>query len=69
MLFLPESPRFLMSQGKPVEAFRVWCRIRDMSSYEAQAEFFIMKETVEGEIREIESKASGSRFVWLDFFT
>ena len=58
-----------MYQGKSVEAFQVWRRIRNLTSYEAQAEFFIMKETVEGEIREMKSTGARSHFVWMDFFS
>ncbi|KAG9630346.1 MFS general substrate transporter, partial [Aureobasidium melanogenum] len=28
MLYMPESPRYLMHKGKPVDAFKVWKRIR-----------------------------------------
>lgn len=69
MLFLPESPRFLMHKKKALEAYRVWKRIRDISSPEARAEFFVMRQVVDQETRSIESRKSASRFVWLDFFT
>lgn len=69
MLFLPESPRFLVHKKKPLEAYRFWKRIRDVSSAEAKAEFFVMRQVVEQENHSIESRKTTSRFVWLDFFT
>lgn len=69
MLFLPESPRFLMHKEKLLEAYRVWKRIRDISSAEAKTEFFVMQQVVIQENQSIEAKKSNTRFVWLDFFT
>ena len=69
MLFLPESPRFLMHVGKPLEAFMVWKRIRGVESLDSREEFFVMKASVEEEEREVAEGAGNRRFPWLDFFT
>ncbi|PKS08049.1 hypothetical protein jhhlp_006661 [Lomentospora prolificans] len=67
MLVLPESPRFLMYKNRTVDSYRVWKRIRDLSSDEAKAEFYVMKESVQHEMRESEAKGARSRWVALDF--
>ncbi|KFY53485.1 hypothetical protein V496_07545 [Pseudogymnoascus sp. VKM F-4515 (FW-2607)] len=69
MLFLTESPRFLMHKGRTLEAYRVWKRIRGLASFESKVEFFVMKRTVDDEDREFKAKASAVRFVWMDFIT
>lgn len=69
MIFLPESPRFLMHKRRTLDAYRVWKRIRGVSTYDSRAEFFVMKAAVDGEIREFESHGAGKRFVWMDLFT
>lgn len=69
MLFLPESPRFLMHKGKTLEAYRVWKRIRGLQSFESKAELFIMKVTVDEEKKEMELRGGATRFVWMDFIT
>jgi len=69
MLFLPESPRFLMHKGKTVEAYKVWKRIRGVESRESREEFFVMKVSVEEEESEVAAGAGDRRFPWLDFFT
>jgi MFS family permease len=69
MLFLPESPRFLMHKGKDLEAFRVWKRIRGVDSIESKEEFFVMKASVEEEEAEVAAGSSNKKFPWLDFFT
>ena len=68
MLFLPESPRFLMHKGDSLEAFRVWKRIRGLHTAKAREEFVVMKESLEDEELEIR-RGRGNRFAWLDFFT
>ncbi|KAK7756791.1 Fungal specific transcription factor [Diatrype stigma] len=69
MLFLPESPRFLMHQGKTLEAFKVWKRIRGVESPEAREEFFVMKVSVLDEKQVCAEGSTNKRFPWLDFFT
>ncbi|KAF2668167.1 hypothetical protein BT63DRAFT_373921 [Microthyrium microscopicum] len=69
MLFLPESPRFLMHKGKPVEAYRIWKRIRGIDTLQAREEFFVMKASVEEEEQEVAAGSAGKRFPWTDFFT
>lgn len=69
MLYMPESPRYLLHKGRVLDAFKVWKRIRGTSSIEAREEFFIMKVGMEQEHAEI-AAGSGSRSMpWLDFFT
>jgi hypothetical protein len=69
MLYLPESPRFLMHKGKTLEAYKVWKRIRGVESLESKEEFFLMKVSVEEEEAEVAAGASNKRFPWVDFFT
>lgn len=66
MLFLPESPRYLMLKGRTHEAYIVWKKIRGFDTYESKAEFLGMRETVG---IENEEQSQNRRFAWLDFFT
>jgi sugar porter (SP) family MFS transporter len=66
ILFMPESPRYLMHKGHTTEAWGVWRRIRGTSP-DARQEFFVMKHSVEDEFAAKETR-TGS-FAWLDFFT
>ncbi|KAA8575880.1 hypothetical protein EYC84_004966 [Monilinia fructicola] len=65
ILFMPESPRFLMHKGRTADAWGVWKRIRGTDET-ARKEFFVMKHSVDSE-REMEG--ARKRFAWLDFFT
>jgi sugar porter (SP) family MFS transporter len=67
MIFMPESPRFLMHKGKTLESLAVWKRIRGLELQENREEFFIMRHAVEDE-REMHNQHN-RRFVWMDFFT
>lgn len=67
MIFMPESPRFLMHKGKTLESLAVWKRIRGLELQENREEFFIMRHAVEDEQEMI--KQNNRRFVWLDFIT
>jgi len=58
-----------MHKGRPVEAFRIWKRIRGVDSIEAKEEFFVMKASVEEEEHEIAVGSAGKKFPWTDFFT
>lgn len=69
MLFLPESPRFLMHQKKRLEAFKVWKRIRDLSLPEAKEEFYVMAVTENQEETQIQEGVKNSRFPFMDFIT
>ncbi|KAK5995332.1 Inositol transporter 1 [Cladobotryum mycophilum] len=69
MLFLPESPRFLMHKGRVMDAFKVWKRIRGVESAESREEFFLMASAVRQEESEISQGAKNQRFPWMDFFT
>ncbi|CZR69200.1 related to myo-inositol transport protein ITR1 [Phialocephala subalpina] len=68
ILFMPESPRFLMHKGRTIEAYHVWKQIRGEEP-EAKMEFFIMKHSVADEFLVQEQAGAKKRFVWLDFFT
>ncbi|KAF6845525.1 sugar transporter [Colletotrichum musicola] len=69
MLFLPESPRYLMHKGKTLEAYKIWKRIRGTSTPEAREEFFVMKVSVLDEKQVVSEGAKNKRFPWMDFFT
>ncbi|KAL4922129.1 general substrate transporter [Aspergillus aurantiobrunneus] len=69
MLFLPESPRFLVHKGKTLDAYKVWKRIRGIASPEARDEFFVMTASVRQEENEVNEGAQNKRFPWMDFFT
>ena len=69
MLFLPESPRFLMHKGKTLEAYKVWKRIRGIETVEAREEFYSMVAAVRQEDTEVNEGAQNRRFPWMDFFT
>ncbi|KAI0129724.1 hypothetical protein BJ170DRAFT_285405 [Xylariales sp. AK1849] len=69
MLFLPESPRFLMHKGRTLDAYKVWKRIRGVATEEAREEFFIMKVSVLDEQQVVSEGAKNKRFPWMDFFT
>lgn len=69
MLFLPESPRYLMLKGKTLDAFKVWKRIRGVESADAKEEFFIMKASVQYEQTSVTESARNKRFPFLDFIT
>lgn len=69
MLFLPESPRFLMHKGKTLEAYKVWKRIRGIEHADSREEFFVMKVSVQHEQTVVNESAVNKRFPWLDFFT
>ncbi|KJZ78524.1 hypothetical protein HIM_01915 [Hirsutella minnesotensis 3608] len=69
MLFLPESPRFLIHKGKHLDAFKVWKRIRGTATPESRQEYYFMSATVQQEATEVNEGAQNRRFPWMDFFT
>ena len=69
MLFLPESPRYLMHKGKKLEAYKVWKRIRGIESEESKEEFFVMSITVQQEDTIVKESAKNKRLPFLDFIT
>ncbi|KAJ3527112.1 hypothetical protein NM208_g10868 [Fusarium decemcellulare] len=69
MLFLPESPRFLMHKNKQLEAYKVWKRIRGIATRDAREEFYVMNAAVSQEDTEVHEGAQNHRFPWMDFFT
>ena len=68
ILFMPESPRYLMHKGKPLEAYKVWRRIRGVATHAAREEFFVMKISTEEEEAEVAAGRTNA-FPWMDFFT
>ena len=68
MLYMPESPRFLMHKGRPVDAFRVWKRIRGIESLDSREEFYVMKMSTEEE-EAVVAAGRTSKYPWMDFFT
>ncbi|KAL1901105.1 fructose symporter [Sporothrix stenoceras] len=69
MLFLPESPRYLIHKGRMLDAYKVWKRIRGIESAEAREEFFVMTAGVREEQTAVQEAAKNKRFPWMDFFT
>jgi sugar porter (SP) family MFS transporter len=69
MLYMPESPRFLLHKGRVLDAYKVWKRIRGIQTMEAREEFFIMKVGMEQEHAEIAAGTGSKSMPWLDFFT
>lgn len=69
MLYMPESPRFLLHKGRVLDAYKVWKRIRGIESIESREEFFIMKVGMEQEHAEINAGSGSKSMPWLDFFT
>ncbi|KND90841.1 Inositol transporter 1 [Tolypocladium ophioglossoides CBS 100239] len=69
MLFMPESPRFLLHKGKALDAFKVWKRIRGVESPESREEFFSMMAAVRKEDTEVNEGAQNRQYPWMDFFT
>ena len=66
MIFMPESPRFLMHKGRVLESFEVWRRIRGLELADNRKEFIVMRYAVQDES---EQKQGPRRFVYCDFFT
>lgn len=65
MLFLPESPRYLIHKGRELDAYRTFINLRGQDR-DAKIEFMEMKAAAAVEKAETET---GRRFPWLDFFT
>ncbi|KAB8437409.1 hypothetical protein FH972_025087 [Carpinus fangiana] len=68
MLFMPESPRYLMHAGKPLEAYKVWRRIRGTASADSREEFYVMKASLEAEEAEVAAGRT-QKYPWLDLIT
>lgn len=66
MLFLPESPRYLMHKGHEVAAYSVWKKIRGFADIESKDEFLGMRQAVTAESEE---QARTKKYAWMDFFT
>ncbi|KAM0254496.1 hypothetical protein ACHAQJ_006714 [Trichoderma viride] len=69
MLFLPESPRWLMHKDRVLDSYKVWKRIRGTESPESREEFYIMANSVKQEDVVVNEGAKNQRFPWMDFFT
>jgi MFS family permease len=68
IIFMPESPRYLMHKGKTAEAWFVWKRIRGEDE-DSRKEFFVMRHSVQEESSLKQELGHSRRFVWMDFFT
>ncbi|KAJ5980132.1 hypothetical protein N7481_007430 [Penicillium waksmanii] len=66
MIFLPESPRYLMHKGRDVAAYSVWKRIRGFDDYDSKDEFLGMRQAVTAEREE---QLATEKYPWMDFFT
>ncbi|KAJ5895997.1 uncharacterized protein N7473_005396 [Penicillium subrubescens] len=66
MLFMPESPRYLMHKGQEVAAYGVWKKIRGFNDLEAKDEFLGMRQAVTAECEE---QSKTKQYAWMDFFT
>ncbi|CEI61654.1 hypothetical protein FVEN_g2721 [Fusarium venenatum] len=69
MLFLPESPRFLIHQKRHLDAYKVWKRIRGIEDRESREEFYVMSASVIQEETAVVEGAKNRRFPWMDLFT
>ncbi|KAK3181668.1 fructose symporter [Lecanicillium sp. MT-2017a] len=69
MLFLPESPRYLMHKGRILEAYKVWKRIRGIADAESRDEYYVMASSVRQEDTIVSEGAKNNRYPWMDFFT
>ncbi|EPS28584.1 hypothetical protein POX_f07664 [Penicillium oxalicum] len=66
MLFMPESPRYLMHKEKELEAYAVWKKIRGFNDFESKEEFLGMRQAVSAEAEE---QSKTKKYPWMDFFT
>ncbi|KAJ5438955.1 uncharacterized protein N7458_009953 [Penicillium daleae] len=66
MLFMPESPRYLMHKNQEVAAYGVWKKIRGFNDLESKDEFLGMRQAVTAESEE---QAKTKKYAWMDFFT
>lgn len=64
MLFMPESPRWLMRKGRKLDAFIVWKTARGLASPEERIEFFAMESVIS-----YERDMAKGRWVALDLVT
>ncbi|KAL7951298.1 general substrate transporter [Trichoderma barbatum] len=69
MLFLPESPRWLMHKNRILDSYKVWKRIRGTEAPESREEFYIMANSVTQERTVVSEGAKNQRYPWMDFFT
>lgn len=66
MLFLPESPRYLIHKNRIGEAYDVWKRLRDINQRKSKLEFLDMRQAA---YQEQEAKATESKVrLWTDLF-
>ncbi|KAF5661437.1 mfs sp major inositol transporter [Fusarium heterosporum] len=69
MLFLPESPRYLIQKNRHLEAYQVWKRIRGIEDHESREEFYVMSSSVIQEENTVVEGAKNKRFPWMDLLT
>ncbi|CUM49129.1 unnamed protein product [Debaryomyces tyrocola] len=66
MLFLPESPRYLIHKNRIGEAYDVWKRLRDINERKSKLEFLDMRQAA---YQEQEAKVTESKTrLWTDLF-
>lgn len=66
VLFLPESPRWLMHKKREVDSWKVWKNLRGFDTEMSKLEFLEMRHTALFEIKTADQKEK--RMAWLDFF-
>lgn len=58
-----------MHKNRPLDAYKVWKRIRGTEDAESREEFYIMTSSVRQEDTVVNEGAVNTRFPWMDFFT
>uniref|UniRef100_A0A060TE51 ARAD1D05016p n=1 Tax=Blastobotrys adeninivorans TaxID=409370 RepID=A0A060TE51_BLAAD len=66
VVFLPESPRWLMHKKREVDSWKVWKNLRGFDTEMSKLEFLEMRHTALYEITTENQKEK--RMAWLDFF-
>ncbi|CCE86247.1 Piso0_005909 [Millerozyma farinosa CBS 7064] len=66
VIFLPESPRYLVYKERTGEAFSVWKRLRDINDIRNKIEFIDMNQTIGQEIQR--KKEENTIQVWSELF-
>jgi sugar porter (SP) family MFS transporter len=67
VLFLPESPRWLMHKKREMDAYMSWRNLRGFGTDQDKMEFFEMKHTAYYELEN--ANQDEKKHKWMDFFT